>query len=161
MNPTPNDVHVDQLLTNISTAYKNDDYIADMIFPIVGVVKQSNKLAAYGKSAWFRNEAAIRTPGTEPKVGEYDVSTSDTYFCDQYAIGRDIPDEVRENADLPFNLDREATSYVVDKLMLLREVKFTNDFFTTGVWGTDKTTADFTAWSNYGGSSPLTDVEDC
>jgi hypothetical protein len=160
MLPTASDVHVDQLLTNISTAYINDSYIADQIFPIVGVQKQSNKLVAYNQSAWFRNEAAIRTPGTEPKVGEYDVDTSATYFCDQYAIGRDIPDEVRENADMPFNLDREATMYVTDKLQMLREVKFATDFFAASVWGTDKTGgADFTVWSNYGGSSPLTDVE--
>ena len=157
--PTVNDVHVDQLLTNLSIAYTNESYINEQIFPAVGVMKQSDIVPAYPQSAWFRNEAALRAPGTLPKTGGYNVDTSATYYCNQYAIGKDIPDEVRANSDQPFNPDREATMYVTDKLMLQREIAFATDFFTTSVWGTDKTGGtDFTVWSNYSGSSPLTDV---
>jgi len=160
-NPTVNDVHVDQLLTNISIAYQNESYIADQLFPKVPVMKQSDKLPAYDQSFWFRDEAKRRAPGTVPQEGGFAVDTSATYFCDEFAISKDIPDEVRANYDQPFDPDKEATMYVTDKLMLRREVAFATDFFTsTGVWGTDKTGGtDFTLWSNYSGSTPLTDVE--
>lgn len=157
--PTVNDVHVDQLLTNVSIGYSNEAYINEQIFPAVGVMKQSDIIPSYPQSAWFRNEAALRAPATLPKIGGYPVDTTSTYYCQQFAIGKDIPDEVRGNTDQPFNPDREATMYVTDKLMLQREIAFATDFFTTGVWTGDKTGGtDFTVWSNYSGSTPLTDM---
>lgn len=157
--PTTRDVHVDRPLTNLSIAYRNDTYIADMIFSAVPVTKKSDSYYSYDKSYHFRDEAARRAPGTYARVGGYATSTT-TYLCVGYSIAKDIPDEVRENADDQFNLDREALDYVSDKIMMRRENAFVTDHFTTGVWGTDQTGGtDFTVWSNYAGSNPLTDIE--
>jgi hypothetical protein len=157
--PTSRDVHVDQLLTNISISYTNQTYIADSIFPLVPVRKQSDIVPKYDQSYWFRDEAKLRAPGTYADEGGYAVDTSDTYFCPRYSFAKGIPDETRDNADAPFELDREATEYVTDKLQMRRERAFATDFFTTSTWTTDKTGGtDFTVWSNYAGSSPLVDV---
>jgi hypothetical protein len=42
---TPSQVHIDAPLTNLTTAYvqSQDNFIADKVFPIVGVEKQSDK----------------------------------------------------------------------------------------------------------------------
>ena len=58
------DVHIDAMLTNLSIGYKNDLYIADQIAPIVPVRRQSDIIPKYDQSHWFRNQAAIRAPGT-------------------------------------------------------------------------------------------------
>ncbi|TXH52455.1 MAG: hypothetical protein E6Q97_16030 [Desulfurellales bacterium] len=155
---TPQDLHVDQYLTNISIAYQNPLYIADQIFPIVPVNKQSNKIALYDQSHWFRDTAKVRAPGTKSQGGGWAVN-SDTYFCDRFSYRHEIDDEARDNADEPFNLDRDATDFVTDKLQMRRERSFAADFFTTSVWGTDKTGAsDFTRWSDYAASTPLVDL---
>jgi len=158
---TARDLHVDQLLTNISLAYKNDTYIADQIAPIVPVKKQSDKLINYDQSHWFRDEAKLRAPGTKSQGGGWSVNTSATYFCDRFSFRHEIDDETRSNADAPFNLDREATEFVTDKLLIRREVAWATDFFKTTVWGTDKTGgSDFTVWSDYANSQPLIDLTD-
>ena len=40
--PTPQDVHIDAALSNISIAYKPVGMVADMVFPSVPVDKQSD-----------------------------------------------------------------------------------------------------------------------
>jgi hypothetical protein len=156
---TAKDLHIDQLLTNISIKYANLAYIADQIFPIVPVKKQSDKLVSYDKSHWFRDEARIRAPGTKSQGGGWSVDTSATYFCDRFSYRHEIDDETRDNTDAPFNLDSEATDFVTDKVQMRREVAFAGDFFTTSVWTGDKVGAtDFTQWSDYASSQPLIDL---
>ena len=157
--PTSRDVHIDQMLTNVSIGYKNQSYVADEAFPFLPVNKQSDIIPKYDQSYWFRDEARMAGLGTDIPIAEYAVDTSDTYFCPRHRLGRLLYDETRDNADAPFNLDSEAVEFLSDKLMLRREVQFVNEQFTTGKWTTDKTGGtDFTVWSNYGGSSPLVDV---
>ena len=160
MKYTSKDVHVDQLLTNVSIGYSNAGYIADQIFPVVPVDKQSDKYLTYDKSHWFRNEAKIRATGTKSERGGWNYS-SDTYFCDRFSYGHEIYDEERDNADNAFQLDSDAAEFATDKILMQREVAFASGFFTTSVWGTDKTGGtDFARWSDYAGSNPLVDVSD-
>ena len=157
--PTSSDVHVDQMLTNVSVAYKNQSYVADEAFPILPVSKQSNIIPSYDQSYWFRDEAKMAAPGSEVAVADYAVTTTDTYFCYRHRLGRLVLDEIRDNADAPFNLEREATEFLTDKLMLRREVNFVSNMFAASVWTTDVTGGtNFTQWSNYAGSSPVVDV---
>src|SRR5262245_48955657 len=160
MNPQPRDVHVDQLLTNMSIAYKNGMYVADQVCPLVSVNRRSNIVPKYDQSPWFRNSAVKRAPGAKSEGHGWKTDLTDTYYCHRYSFRHEIDDDTRDNADAPFNLDREATEFVTDKMQMAREVAFAGELFTTSVWGSDKTGgSDFTVWSNYGGSSPLTDVE--
>jgi hypothetical protein len=158
--PDIRDAHVDQLLTMLSHAYMNESaaYIADKVFPVVAVRKQSARIAKYTKSDWFRDDAALRAPGTESAGTGFTVDTTDTYFCDNFAVHKDIADEVRENTDAPYDPDLEATMLVTDRLLLRREVSFSTDFIKTSLWGTDsnKTAA---PWSDYGLGDPIGDVE--
>jgi len=155
---TTRDLHVDALLTNVSIGYSNPAYIADQIFPLVPVVKQSDKYVIYDQSHWFRNEAQLRATGTSSARGGWTYS-NDTFFCDRYSYGAEIADEERDNSDSPFNLDRDSTEFATDKILMQREVAFAAGFFTTGVWTTDVVAGtDFTAWSDYASSSPLTDM---
>jgi hypothetical protein len=158
--PDIRDAHVDQLLTSLSHAYMNEsaNYIADKVFPVVAVKKQSARIAKYTKADWFRDDAALRAPGTESAGTGFTVDTTDTYFCDNFAVHKDIADEVRENTDQPFDPDLEATMLVTDRLLLRREISFATDFIKTSCWGTDsnKTAA---PWSDYGTGNPIGDVE--
>lgn len=157
--PTASDLHVDQLLTNMSIGYSNPMYICDELAPIVSVVKQSDKIPSYDQSYWFRDAAMKRAAGSKSVRGGFKVTTSATYFCDKYSFGFEIPDEVRDNTDQPFNMDRDGAMFVTDKVHMKREVSFATDFFTTSVWGQDKTGGtDFTQWSDYADSSPLVDI---
>lgn len=45
--PVRSDVHIDTLATSISVGYRNSNYIADQILPIVPVAKQTGKYAKF------------------------------------------------------------------------------------------------------------------
>lgn len=165
--PTQSQVHVDAILTNISVAYmqKAENFIADKVFPIVPVDKQSNKYFTYTKNDWLRDEAAVRSDGTESVGSGYSVSTA-TYNADVYSIHKDIGDQTRNNSDAPINVDREAAEFVTHRLMMRREIAFVNDFMTTGIWDKDITgvaasvsTNQTYQWSDYTNSDPILDVE--
>lgn len=157
--PTQNQVHVDAILTNISVAYmqKAENFIANKIFPIVPVEKQSDKFFKYTKNDWFRDEAQRRADATESAGGGYNLST-DSYNAEVWAFHKDVGDQTRANADAPINVDREAVEFITSRLLLKMETEFVSSYFTSGIWATDNTPSNL--WSNYTTSDPLNDVED-
>lgn len=159
---TPRDLHVDKLLTQISIATYNEPgiYIARQVAPIIPVEKQSDLYPVYDQSHWFRNEAALRAPGTKSQRGGWTVDTTNQYYCKRYSYGHEIADEERDNTDDTFNLDSEATAFVTDKVMMAHEVGWAGTNFTTGIWGGDQVgSTNFTQWSDYAASTPLTDLD--
>jgi hypothetical protein len=166
-NPTVSDVHVNAPLTNISIAYIQDsrNFVADKIFPVVPVSKQSDRYYTYDRGEFNRDEAQKRAPGTESAGGSYTIDNTPTYYCDVFAFHKDVPDQVRANADAVLNPDMEATMYVTQKLLLKREKTFMTNYFTTGLWTTDVTGVSSSPsgsqavqWSDYTSSDPIVDI---
>lgn len=157
--PTSAQVHaVDVPLTNISTAYiqSQDAYIAGIVFPEVPVDKQSNKYYTYTKNDWHRDEAQLRRDATESAGSGYGLST-DSYSCDVFALHKDIGYQARNNADAGIDLDRDATEFVTQRLLLRREIQWVSDCFTTSKWATDVTPSNL--WSDFTNSDPVEDIE--
>lgn len=164
-NPTQSDLHVNQPLTNISVAYiqSEDTYVADKVFPRVPVQKQSDLYWKYHKSEWRRQDVQRRAPSTEtPGVG-WSVTT-DQYFAHVYGVHKDIDDQLRSNADSSFSLDRDATRFITNQMLLKRDQDWVNTYFTTGVWdhelagvASGPTSSQFQQWSE-AGSDPINDV---
>jgi len=159
--PSPNqsDLHVNAPLTNVSIAYmqSSDAYIADKVFPKVPVKKQSDLYWKYSKSDWRRTDVERRAPSTESKGVGWNMDT-DQYFAHVYAVHKDVDDQLRANADSNFNLDRDATEFITNQLLLKRDLDWNASYFTQGVWDRDLTGGtDFTQWSD-AGSDPIGDV---
>lgn len=139
-NPTVADLHVNVPLTNVSVAYMQsaDSFIADKVFPRLPVDKQSNIYYRYSKSDWRRTDVEKRAPSTE-SAGTGWNTTTDQYFCHVYAVHKDIDDQTRANADSIWNLDRDSTEFITNQHLLKRDVDWTNSYFKSGVWATEKT----------------------
>jgi hypothetical protein len=157
MKPTPSDVHVNQPLTNISIAYLQSQarFVADRVFPVVSVDKQSDRYYTYDRGDWNRNEMQERAPSTESAGSGYRLDNTPTYYCREYALHRDIPDQVIANADSVLNPMRESTEYLTLKALIHREKVWATNFFTTGKWVTDvtgvasgPTTGQFLQWND-------------
>lgn len=160
--PTNSDVHVDAALTNISIAYLQDEatFIADKVFPVVPVDKQSDKYFLYDRDDFFRDEAKKRAPGTESAGGGYELST-DSYFADVWAFHKDVADQTTSNEDPVIDGETDAAEFTMQKLLIRRERQFVSKFMVTGVWTTDKTGGtDFTKWDDEAASDPLEDIKD-
>lgn len=165
MNPTPSDVHVDFVLTNISVAWLQgqQDFVGEQVFPSVPVQNQSNNYRVYDRDDWFRVEAQERAPATESVGGGWRLST-DNYNARVYAFHKDVDDQTRANADADIDIDRDATEYVTRQLALKQEKLWVDTYFKTGVWGTDVTgiagapgAGQVRQWS-VAGSTPIEDV---
>ena len=154
--PTVSDVHINRPLTDISVAFiqKAEDFVADRVFPTVPVAKQSDLYFVYDREDWLRSQAQRRAPGTESAGSGWNLSTQ-SYFAHKYAIHKDVSDDVRANADQPLRMDQDATEFVTQQCMLIREVTWTENYFTPGVW-TNQTTP-VTLW-DAGGSTPIEDI---
>lgn len=162
--PTLSSVHVNRPLTNISVAYLQSlaDFIADKVFPIVPVAKQSDRYFKYDKDNWFRTEARERAPATESAGSGFTIDNTPSYYCPVIAVHKDVDDQVRANSDEPINPDRDATLFVTHQIALKREKDFAARYFTTGVWTGSSTGTDIVAGTKWDatGSDPVDDVEE-
>lgn len=156
--PTQSDAHIDEVLTQISIAYAQNeaDFVAPQVFPTIPVDKQSNKYWTFTKNDWFRDEAEKRADNTPSAGSGYTLST-DSYFCDVWAFHRDLGSQLRANADAVLRLEANAARFVTQRLLLRQEIQWASDFFTTSVWANDVTPA--ALWSDYANSDPIEDVE--
>lgn len=139
-NPTATDVHVDTVLTNLSVAFMQDaqGYVADQIFPVVPVQKQSGKYFSYDRGDFLRSEMKRRAPGTESEGGGYRVS-QDSYYADVWALHYDLDEQTRANYDEPLNAEDDAQAYLSTQALLRKDKEWVTSFFTTGLWTGDQT----------------------
>lgn len=151
--PTPEQVHVDQLLSNISIAYRPVGMIADQIFPIVGVNKQSGLFAIYNKSNWFRVPNTRQAPGTVPNDVAFTVG-SGQYITQKFGLGTDVWYETQRNADNPFAPLQDGTEFLRDQLALDFEQRVFN-LCATGC-GSSQALTGTDALSDFDNSDPLT-----
>lgn len=164
--PNRSDIHIDKALTNMSVKYLQDtaNFIADKVFPVVPVAKQSDRYFMYKKEDWFRDDARLRAMGAESAGGDYDIDNTPTYFCNKYAFHKDVFEEDRVNADSPLTPDQDAMEFVVDKILLNRENNWAKTYFQSGVWEQDLTgsgtagSGKIIYWDDYDHSDPISDI---
>ncbi len=156
--PTLNQVHTDKILTNISTAYIQDEsrFIANKVFPMVPVDKKSDLYYTYTKNDWFRDEAQPRPPATESAGSGYNVAT-DSFNCKVFALHKDVDNQTIANTDRPLEPFRDATAWLTQKMLLRQEIQWVTDYFATSIWGTDQTIAN--KWDDGASSDPIDDIE--
>jgi hypothetical protein len=169
--PSPSDVHVNVPLTNISVAYAQSQtmFVADQVFPVVPVGNQSNRYFVYQRDDWYRIEAQLRAPSTESAGGGWRIDNTPNYFANVYAVHKDIDDQTMANADGPIQMDRDATLWATQQLLIKRDDVFMTNYFATSKWtggtaGGDQTGvagaptgAQFKQWDQ-AGSTPIEDI---
>lgn len=151
-------VHVDEVLTQISVGWPNNGLVGEQLFPSVTVNKQSDKYYVFGRENWAP-EDDFRAPGSVAhEVLGLEVST-DTYYAQEHALQIAVTDEERENVDSPLAPDRDATEMVTAKIMLGRERAIQQLATTAGNYATGlSTTLVGTAqWNDYTNSDPIGD----
>jgi hypothetical protein len=120
--PQLQDIHLDEALTHVSIAYRNEDFIADRIAPRVAVRRQTDRYYIHNaQREWMRPSIDTRAPGAESQELDFSLST-DNYFCDDHALAAYVPDEERDNADTAILPDIDRVEYLTERLLLNREV---------------------------------------
>jgi hypothetical protein len=154
--PTLSDVHVNRPLTNVAVLYMQQQnmFVSSRIFPNVPVKKKSDLYFIYDKGDWFRSEARERAPGTESAGSGYDLTTA-SYLSRVIGLHKDIADQERENADQPLDMDRDATNFLMQQMMIKKDRDWAAKYFVSGVWSADVTP---TALWDTSVSTPIEDI---
>jgi len=158
--PTAAQIHVDGPLSDIAVAYKPelDLMIADRLFPIVPVDKQSDLYFIWTKGFWLRNNVEKRAPGDTYPEGRLELSNT-SYYCDIYHLGFPIADEDRDLEDPGVELEMTGAEWLASQFALNREIQIVTDAFASDIWATDVDGGtDFTKWSDYDDSNPVSDI---
>jgi hypothetical protein len=155
---TPSAVHIDQPLSNLTLAYVQEqtNFIADKVFPVVGVQRQSDKYYIYDRANMNRTgDVKKLAPRTEVnRIGM--AISNDSYFADVYGIGMDFDEQTLANEDAMLEIRAAGAQTLINRVLIQREEQFAADFFSAGIWGIDATPANL--WSDYTNSTPITDV---
>lgn len=165
---TPSSVHIDQPLSNLTLAYvqSQTNFIADKVFPVVGVARQSDKYYIYDRANMNRSgDVKKLAPRTEvERIGM--AISNDSYFADVYGLGMDFDEQTLANEDAALEIRSAGAETLVNRILIHREEQFASTFFATGVWGSEVAgdasgsvgAGETVYWSDYTNSTPLKDV---
>src|ERR1700719_12113 len=155
--PQVGQVYVDPALTNISIAYQNDTYMADMVFPEIQVAKVSGFYWVYDKSKCVVADDK-RAPSTRANRVDYGLTKTPYGPLIEHALEQDIPDEVVDQASAPLDPNIDATENVTDRILLSKEVDAFTQCSNTAVITQNVTLSGASQWSQYATSDPIGDV---
>lgn len=145
---------VDKLLTDSSNGLFLQDFIAEKIFPFVGVVQQSGKLAKYG-TGHLRIE--ISTKGGRGAYRRVDsiVRASDSYFIDGHGLEGLVTKDDYRNVEQPFDAEEDETLGITSILQLEKEKAVADALADTAVLTQNVTLSGTGQFSDYNNSDPL------
>jgi len=151
------DLYLDVPLSNIMVKHRPKGMIADMIFPIAQVNKQSGTIVEFSRADALRIEDDIRAPGTEAKRITRSVS-SQPFYCNNYALKDGVTIEDRANADPIYANEMFANRglYLTDKLLLNWENRVASKVTSGSNVGSYAAVA--SAWTDATNSDPVADV---
>lgn len=155
---TPSSVHLDAPLSNLTLAYVQEqtNFIADKVFPTVGVQRQSDKFYIYDRDNMNRSgDVQKLAPRTEVNRIGMTISNS-SYFADVYGLGMDFDEQTLANEDAMLEIRSAGATTLVNRLLIHREEQFASTFFAAGVWGSQATPTNL--WSDYTNATPIADV---
>ena len=127
--PLKSQLRIDKLLSNVSVQYKNEEYIADKLCPVVPVDKDSDKYRIYEKN-WKLPEAK-RAPKGVSKEFQFNYSLAG-YSLEQYALKDYVGVDEERNNDIG-SVRADAVENLTDALLRIREDKVAA-LYTTTSW---------------------------
>ena len=161
VGPIQSQVYVDQILSNVSIEYFNEDYVADTMFPMVPVKYRTGIYFVYDKSK-FHIVNDLRSPGQQANVVVYGLTKANYGPLHDHMLKQQVEDEVVDQAMAPLDPKIDATNNVTERMLLSKEydayTQMTSATNFTG--GVNKTTLSGTSqWSDYTNSDPVGDVQ--
>lgn len=133
-NPTQRDVHIDRALTDVSVAYKNENYFAREMAPQIPVNNDSDTYFVYDKANMKKRDLKW-SPGSRAPQIEWNVKAAPSYVCQEYAAEEQIIWKYRDNADDPIKYEQDTVETLQDTLDLNDELTGVSFFSTVTNYG--------------------------
>lgn len=119
MPSKPSDVHVNVPLTNFALQFRNRAFIAEEVFPIVPVVKESDVYYTFSREE-IRDMDTRRAIGTLAREVDWIPSTA-SYTAEEFSLRNLLTDRIVNNADSPVRPQINTTAKLMKWLLLGQE----------------------------------------
>lgn len=150
---------VDPILTSISRAYRNSEYIADIVLPRTPVAHSEFKYRVFDKETYLTiPETRVGRKGIPNQV-ELGFSTAASNVLD-YALDDAVPYSDIEDAPEGWNPEQKAVEFLTELILLAREKRaadlvFNEDTYSSGL----KTTLSGTSQFSHASSNPIATIK--
>jgi hypothetical protein len=125
-NQTVGNVHISAPLSQLARLYRPTDFIADLVCPPIGVVKENDLYYVFDQGPWFATDVDDLVPDkSKPRKVEISHST-ENYTCQRRELAWDVSDRERKNADDQLRLETNRQRNVLGRLLLKREIRVAN-----------------------------------
>ncbi|MGO8733465.1 MAG: hypothetical protein ACLQVM_11795 [Terriglobia bacterium] len=157
--PSLNQLHVDEALTQISIAYRNQAFVAEDVMPVVPVMKKNDVFFKFSKQH-FRSYKDAYAAGQRAQQIEVDLDARGFYMADGHALEDSITDDEREQADPGAQLEVEKTEKLTNIIALNEEIAFFSNVVNTTVISQNANlqSTPTSQWSDYVNSDPVAEV---
>jgi hypothetical protein len=158
LGPLQSNVYADGILSNVSIAYQNAQYISDTVFPEVQVKDRTGIYFKYGKDK-FTAVNDVRAPGTYAQVVNYTLTQSTYGPLLDHSLDARIEDEVASMAVSPLDPAFDATEMLTQRLLVSKEIDAVSQVTNTAVVTQNVTLSGTDRWDDYANSDPIGDVQ--
>ncbi len=155
--PTLTDIKFDPILSNVSVAYQNDLYIAEVIVPTVLSKTKTGKYFKYGKEK-FRRTDTRRGMGANTKEVSYAISQSTAFIIEEHSLKELVPDELKNQALKPLTPEIDATENVTERLLIEKEFDLATYMQNTANLTNNITLSGTSQWDDFANSDPIGDI---
>lgn len=157
--PSGKDAHHDAPLSNLAVKAfaSSEGFIANQVFPVVPVMKESDRYYIIDPDSWLRIPFTKRARKTSAREVEYQVS-SDNYFAENYSLLTTNAHEDLANADNAIRLRENSALFVTEMLLRDNESRVALTCTSGTNLGSYVTLSGVNQWSDYTNSDPIADV---
>lgn len=149
---------VNPLLTDHALAYTNENYISELIMPILRVKKDTAQIATYGMDN-LRVVNAVRAQGANTNEVNHTVTIGSHYVLKEHALKELVAKEEMENADLPITPKTDAVENLMDRIWVIKEKALSDIMGDTAILTNNTTLSGTDQWSDGVNSDPLGDLK--
>jgi hypothetical protein len=153
------DVYVDQILTSVSVAYSNKNFIADNVFPLVPVRQKTGLYFKFDKQNLQIPVDTKRTGTSTTAQVDYNLTKVPYGPLTERALKTPIEKDVQQMAVDPLQPRVKATNLVTEKIMLEKERDLVTMLTDPSQVTQNVTLSGTSQWSDYVNSDPLPAIQ--
>lgn len=153
--------YIDSYLTDVSNAWLNmdADFIAEKIFPVVGVKKKTFKVPGYTKESLRVPSSSVRTGESKAKRVGYGRNEEDYGPLHEHSLSDFVTKDDQDMTDDPYDALGDATENILQKMSLIDEKDLASTLSNTSIVTQNVTLTGTDQWNDYSGSSPFEDIK--
>jgi hypothetical protein len=153
--------YVDQALTDVSIRYSNPTFIAEQVFPILPVPKETGLVFKFDKENLRAPQTSLRGDYARSERVDYGLTTVPYGPLLEHSMEVPISQRLLDMYQAPLQPEINATETATEKILIEKELGLANYLGTAGNFAAaQKVTLSGTAqWSDYTNSKPFTDIQ--